>query len=88
MLDPALQVLAVVSDDFTRLCFERCCLHPCGDGGHLDPLIHPSDVATVGGCLDVPVLISTVAGGLLSLALSCSESIMCGMARVLLKVAP
>ena len=58
-----------------RLRFERCYLDTRGAGGRLDPLVHPSGVATVGGCLDLgaqalPVLVSTAADGLLGLALS------------------
>ena len=89
MLDPTLQLLALVGNDFSRLCFELCCLDARGTSDRLDPLVHPSGVATVGSCLDLsaqalPVLISTAAGGLLRLALSCSESVACAMARVLL----
>ena len=89
MLDPTLQLLALVGDDFTRLCFERCCLDARRASGCLDPLIHPSNVTTVGSCLDLgaqglPVLVGTAAGGLLGLALSCSQSVACAVARVML----
>ena len=89
MLDPTLQLLALVGNDFVRICLERCCLHARAAGGRLNHLVHPSGMATVGGCLDLstqalPVLISTAAGGLLDFALSCSETVACAMPRVLL----
>lgn len=79
LLNSTLQPLALVSDDFARLFFKRCCLDTHGAGGCLVPLVHPSGVATVGGCPDIasealPVFISRALGGPLSLARSCSES--------------
>jgi len=79
VLDPTLQLLPLVGDDFARLRFERCCFDACGAGGRLYPLVHPFGVATVGGCLDfgaqiLQVHISTAVGGLLGFALSYSEA--------------
>ena len=78
MLDPTLQLLALVGDDFARLRFEWSCFDARGAGGRLDPLVHPFGVATVGGCLDLgaqvlPVHVSTAVGSLLGFALSYSE---------------
>jgi len=89
VLDPTLQLLALVGDDFARLRFERCRFDTRA-GGRLDPLAHPFGIATVGGCLDLgaqvlPVHVSTAAGGLLGFALSYSEGVACAMARVLLE---
>jgi len=89
VLDPTLQLLPLVGDDFARLCFERCCFDACGAGGRLYPLIHHFGIATVGGCLDLgaqvlPVHVSIAAGGLLGFAHSYSEGVTYVMARVLL----
>lgn len=40
VLDPTLQLLALVGDDFARLRFERCCFDARGAGSRLDPLVH------------------------------------------------
>ena len=42
-----------VVNDFARVCFERCSLDARGTGGRLDPFVHPSGMATVGGSVRV-----------------------------------
>ena len=91
VLDPSLQLLALVGDGLARLGLERGCFDARGAGGSFDPLVHPSGVAPVGGGLDpgaegLPVLIGAAAGGLLGLASSCFESVASARAGFLLVV--
>ena len=79
VLDPSLQLLALVGDGLAGLGFEQGCFDASGAGGSFDPLVHPSGVTAVGDRLDLgaeglPVLVGTTAGGLLSLTCSCFES--------------
>ena len=80
VLNPSLQLLALVSDGLAGLGFEQGCFDASGAGGSFDPLVHPSRVTAIGGTLDLgteglPVLVGTAAGGLLSLTSSCFVSI-------------
>ena len=91
VLDPSLQLLALVGDGLAGLGFERGCFDASGAGGSFDPLAHPSGVSAVGSRLDLgaeglPVLVGTAAGDLLSLTSSCFESIAGARAWILLVV--
>ena len=48
MLEPTLQLLALVSNECAILCFQRSCFDARGDGEYFDPLIDPLSVAAVG----------------------------------------
>ena len=52
MLDPSLQLLALVGDGLAGLGFEQGCFDASGAGGSFDPLVHPSGVTSVGGRLE------------------------------------